>query len=80
MSKSRAFTVSDDLCGLSAEELKNHTAPAPSIKEVQVHIRIYDAVGQEADSAELTVTTLIPPQEPSRAVNTSVCNFRAVSL
>ncbi len=28
-----------------------------------MRILIYDALGEEADSAQLTVTTLIPPQD-----------------
>jgi hypothetical protein len=66
MSKSRAFIATGgDLRPLWTVRgrIKNHTAPAVSIKEIRLHIRIYDAAGEEADSALLTVRTLIPPQD-----------------
>jgi len=65
MSKSRTFTVSGDLRPIWTVRgrIRNHTAPACSIKEVRLHIRIYDAAGNEADSALLTVVMLIPPQD-----------------
>ena len=56
MSKSRAFIVTrGDLRPLWTVRgrIKNRTVPARSIKEVQSHIRIYDALGEEADSAQL---------------------------